>query len=154
MTSSPTGLVEIVIEWSPGAPDRFEWFEATDSIGQVSASKSPPPEPYGCVPGALSPGDGELLDVFLLDRGPRTPGQRVRARLIGVLIRSDGDHKLLAVDPATSQTLDIAELPAERIEAIWNWMRRHVRLSTGGPEQARAVLTDARRAWQRTKEWS
>lgn len=152
MTLLEDSQVEIVIEWPARTPDRYEWFAATGSIGLVHASKSPPPEHYGCVPSALSPGDGELLDVFLLDAGARSPGDRLRARLIGVLIRSDGDHKLLAVDPTTSGTSHVAEVPAERIEAIWAWMRRHVRLTAAGPDQARVVCEDARRAWHLVKE--
>src|SRR5206468_3750983 len=84
-------LVEIVVEWPARTAERHEWIEASGELIHVATDKFPPPEHYGCVPGAISPGDDELLDVLLLDEGPRGPGERVQARLIGVLRRSDGD---------------------------------------------------------------
>lgn len=139
--------VEMVVEWLPGDAQRYEWFEATAGIGPVASSKEPPPFPYGCIPGALSPGDGELLDVFLLDGGSPHPGEVVPVRLVGVLIRSDGDHKLLAVDARRPAPRTLAEVDETALTSIWHWMRRHVRLHAAGHEVAYQVLSDARRAW-------
>ncbi len=142
--------VEIVVEWPALTPQRYEWDECTDRVVPVEREdKLRPPEHYGCVPRAVSAADGELLDVLLLrtDR-PYRPGEHVVARLIGVLRRSDGDHKLVVVDPRRSALTDIAQVEEERRAAMWRWFRRrHVLLRWDGPEAARAVLEDARRVW-------
>ena len=45
----------------------------------------------------MNPADGELLDVMLVDGGRRERAERLHVRVIDVLERSDGDHKLLAL---------------------------------------------------------
>jgi inorganic pyrophosphatase len=137
------------VEWPAHTPERYEWIEGTGELVHVSTDKYPPPEHYGCVPGAISPGDNELLDVLLLDDGPRRPSERLQARLIGVLRRSDGDHKLITVDAARSGLTDLSQIAPERLATIWAWFhRRHVLLGWSGAENARTVLDDARRVWQ------
>jgi inorganic pyrophosphatase len=149
MTDEPFAI-DIVVEWPALTPQRYEWDEGTDRVVPVEREeKLRPPEHYGCVPRALTAADGELLDVLLLrnDR-PYRPGEHVAARLIGVLRRSDGDNKLVVVDPRRSALTDIAQVEEERRAAMWRWFqRRHVLLRWDGPEAARAVLEDARRVW-------
>lgn len=143
-------VVEIVVEWPADTPQRYEWDECADRVVPVErGEKLRPPEHYGCVPRALTAADGELLDVLLLrnDR-PYQPGEHVPARVIGVLRRSDGDNKLVVVDPRRSPLIDIAQVEEGRRAAMWRWFqRRHVLLRWEGPDAARAVLEDARRVW-------
>jgi inorganic pyrophosphatase len=139
--------VEIIVEWLAGDPQRYEWVEATGELKPVDSYRIPPAH-YGCVPGAISAADGELLDVFLLPDVARTVGDRVRARLVGVLRRSDGDSKLLVVDPHHLPYTTVEDVPAEQLDAIWAWIpRQHVVLGWSGPEAAQAILDDSRRVW-------
>jgi inorganic pyrophosphatase len=139
--------VEIVIEWVVGDPQRYEWDEAADTLRPADDERVPP-EHYGCVPGALNPADGELLDVLLLRDIERRPGERVDVRLIGMLRRADGDHKLLAVDRRYHQLTDVSEVDPTRLQAIWGWFRRqHVLLGWEGPAEAYATLANARHYW-------
>jgi inorganic pyrophosphatase len=143
--------VEVVIEWVAGDAQRYEWDEPTDALRPVVDDRgASPPEHYGCVPRALCPGDNELLDVLLLrDEQPRRPGDRVPARIVGVLRRGDGDHKLVAVDPNRSPVTDITQIEIARLTAMWRWFhRRHLLLGWFGPAEAAAVLDEARQAWQ------
>lgn len=149
--TADANLTDIVVEWAAGEPERFEWDEASGGMRSAGVQpRHPPPEHYGCIPGALCAGDGELLDVLLLrDHVPRRPGDRVKARVIGVLRRGDGDHKLLAVDPAHSSLTDVSQVPAERLGGMWRWFwRRQVLLGWFGPDAAREVLEESRRAWR------
>lgn len=145
------GLVDVIVEWLAGDDLRYEWHEATGLTRALERQeKSAPPEHYGCVPGALSPADGELLDVLMLRDGTeRRPGELVPVRLIGVLRRSDGDHKLVVVDPRHSSLRHIDALDEDRRRAMWRWFpRQHVLLRWEGPEAAADVLEDARQAWR------
>ena len=144
-----TDLVDIVVEWVSGDPQRYEWDEATETVVPVEDEyRVSPPEHYGCIRRTLS-GDGELLDVLLLrDSAARSPGHTVRARLVGVLRRADGDHKLLAVDPENYVVTHVSAIEAERLRAMWRWFRRrHVLLGWFGPEEARSILAESRRRW-------
>lgn len=146
--TGPVDLVEIVVEWVAGDPQRYEWDERAGVVRPVEDGRTPP-EHYGCVPGAAA-ADGELLDVFLLHDGtPRRPGDPVRARLVGVLRRSDGDHKLLAVDPAQCTFTQVTEIDAERLRAMWRWIRRQQTvMGWWGPAEAHELLAAARRDWR------
>lgn len=149
MTDEPFA-VDIVVEWPALTAQRYEWDERTNRVVPAEREeKLQPPEHYGCVPRAFSAADGELLDVLLLRNGhPYRPGEHVRARLIGVLRRSDGDNKLIVVDPRRSTLTDITQVEEERRAAMWRWFQRqHVLLRWEGPEAAHAVLEDARRVW-------
>ncbi len=143
--SAAAELVEVLVEWIAGDPHRYEWDDAAGVL-RPSEHGRVPPEHYGCVPRTRS-ADGEALDVLLLQDGAtRRPGDRVRARLVGVLRREDGDHKLLAVDPARLAVADVAEIDAERLGRMWRWFRRqHVLIGWFGPAEAYSVLAEARR---------
>ena len=144
-------LVEVVVEWLQDSFDRTEWDEvARRAVPVDSGDKSAPPEHYGCIPGALCPGDSELLDVLLLGSGGRAyaAGDLLPARVLGVLRRSDGDHKLIAVDPRDSQARALDDIGTKRLTVIWDWFtRQHVLLDWAGPEEAHAILEYCRRLW-------
>lgn len=147
-------LVEIVVEWLQDSYDRTEWDEVARRAVLVDRpDKSAPPEHYGCIPGALCPGDSELLDVLLLREGERVyaAGDVLPARVLGVLRRSDGDHKLIAVDPRDSEARALDDINPDRIAAVWDWFtRQHVLLDWAGPEEAWAILEYCRRLWALT----
>lgn len=143
-------LVDVLVEWVAGDPQRYEWDDVAEVLRLVEDGRVPP-EHYGCVPHTRS-ADGEPLDVLLLQDGAaRRPGDRVQARVVGVLRRQDEDHKLVAVDPSHSPVTDVMEIEAERLERMWRWFRRqHVLLGWFGPEEAWTVLAEARRAGERS----
>jgi deoxyribonuclease V len=111
----------IVIEQRGGEPGRWEWVGADDAV--VFRRDLPPmPTHYGCAVALMNPGDGELLDVMLLDDGDRARNEKLAARVVDVLERADGDHKLLALPldaepyaPATQRRV------AHARERIWRY---------------------------------
>lgn len=174
MTDRPE-LVEMVVEWTAGDRRRYEWDEATGALHPYADDRAPlhrrryawderaravrpagdgrlPPEHYGCIRRTLA-GDGEALDVFLLrDGAVRHPGERVQARLIAVLRRSDGDDKLVAVDPARTCLADAGHVDARRLESMWQFIRRRETiLGWFGADEAYRVLREARHAWEHAR---
>jgi deoxyribonuclease V len=88
--------LEMVIEQRAGEPGRWEWEADRDAV--VYRHDLPPMlTHYGCSTSLISPGDGEWLDIMLVDDRERARGERLDVRVIDVLERSDGDHKLLAL---------------------------------------------------------
>jgi inorganic pyrophosphatase len=97
---------------------------------------------YGCSVDIFNPADGEMLDVMLVDDAARGRGERLSARVIDVLLRSDGDHKLLAVPLDGRPNLDGVR------ERIWSWYveQRKPVMGWGGEDAALALIRDCRAA--------
>jgi len=132
----------MVVEQRAGEPGRWEWSACEDEVvyrGQREAM----PLHYGAIVDALNPADGEPLDVMLVASGEPARGERIDVRVIDVLLRADGDHKLLAI-PASH--------PDERVgdarDRAWRWslaLERPV-TSWGGEDAAIALLKECREA--------
>jgi deoxyribonuclease V len=107
--------LEIVIEQRAGERGRWEWVAADDNI-VFRHELEPMPTHYGCSIDLINDADGELLDVMLVDNRQRERAERTSVRVVDVLERADGDHKLLAVP---------ADEPEQRLdgvrERIWRW---------------------------------
>jgi deoxyribonuclease V len=108
------GTLEILIEQRAGEAGRWEWDPADNDIrykhdlpGMVTH--------YGCSVDIVNPADGDMLDVMLADERARDRGERLRARVIDVLERSDGDHKVLAMPLVGAPSLTGVR------ERIWEW---------------------------------
>ncbi len=109
-----------MIEQRAGEPGRWEWVAADREVVFRHGDTPPMPAHYGCATTIVNPADNELLDVMLIGAAPPARGQHMQARVIDVLERSDGDHKLLAVPVDTPLPLAATQLDAER-ERIWRW---------------------------------
>lgn len=130
----------MVVEQRAGEPGRWEWVPEDDEV--VYRHDLPAmPLHYGAVPDAINPADGELLDVMLIARDEPARGERIDVRVIDVLLRADGDHKLLAIP---------ASRPDERVgdarERAWRWSIALGKPVTawGGEDAAIALLRACR----------
>ncbi len=113
--------IEIVIEQRAGEPGRWEWVAADREIVFQHGDTPPMPAHYGCSTTIINPADSELLDVMLIAaKQPPARGEHMQARVIDVLEREDGDHKLLAVPIDAPLPLAEEQLDAER-DRIWRW---------------------------------
>src|SRR3990172_5569327 len=136
--------LEIVIEQRAGEEGRWEWERDREAV-VFRHELEPMPTHYGCWVEIMTPADGELLDVMLLDlRRPYERGGRTAVRVIDVLRRSDGDDKLLAV-PVDGAWPSAPMIERARKE-IWAWYVAHEKPVTrwGGGEDALAAI----RAWR------
>lgn len=124
-------LLDVVIENPLDSTVRTVYEEGRGWVETGLVFKTPLPAEYGFIPDTLNPADGDPADVLVIGWGPTFPGCRYQVRPIGLLLRADGDHKVLAV-PHTEEYLsplqDIAEVDPETIQRIEDWFRSHFEL--------------------------
>jgi inorganic pyrophosphatase len=121
-------VVEVLIENPLGSTVRMA-FEPERGWVQVGPVFTVPlPAEYGHVPGTRNPADGDPADALVIGCGPTFPGCSYRVRPIALLLRADGDHKVLAV-PHTAEYVaplrDLAEVEPEVLQRIEEWFRPH-----------------------------
>lgn len=136
--------LEMVIEQREGEHGRWEWVAEDDAV--VFRHDYPPMlTHYGCSTRLISPGDDEWLDIMLIDDRPRDRGERIDVRVIDVLERSDGDHKLLAIPTDVDRRAIAPRLPRLRddIFAFYVANQRPV-THWGGEDRALAVIRESR----------
>jgi inorganic pyrophosphatase len=136
--------LEMVVEQRAGEHGRWEWVAEDDEV--VFRRDLPPMlTHYGCSTRLVSPGDDEWLDVMLVDDRPRTRAERVDVRVIDVLERSDGDHKLLAIATDVDRRAIEPRLPQLRddVFAYYVGLERPV-THWGGEDRALAVIRESR----------
>lgn len=87
-------------------------------------ARRPWPAAYGFLPGTYNPVDDDAVDVIVLSNARFTTGQRVRVRPVGVVLRPDGDHKVVAVDcddPSYGGFVALEQVPVSDLRAIEEW---------------------------------
>lgn len=133
--------LDIVIEQRAGEEGRWEWV-AADAEVVFRHGLDPMPVHYGCSANVVNPADGELLDVMLVSGTRPARGEHLAARVIDVLERADGDHKLLAVP------LDARPSLRGVRDRIWRWYVAHEKPVTrwGGEDAALNVVRACRAA--------
>jgi inorganic pyrophosphatase len=136
----------IVIEQRAGEHGRWEWVADDDDV--VFRHELPPmPVHYGCSIDLLNKADAELLDVMLVDDREYARGAKLEVRVIDVLERADGDHKMLALpldhEPYAAGT---GRRIAEERERIWRWYVETGKpvLRWGGEEAALELINQCR----------
>ena len=135
-----------VIEQRAGERGRWEWVAADDTV--VFCNDLPPmPTHYGCSIDIMNPADEQLLDVMLVDEADRARNEKLPVRVVDVLERSDGNHKLLALpvdaEPhaaSTQRRLDEAR------QKIWRFNIQIERPITrwGGEDRALEIIRTCR----------
>jgi len=138
--------LEIVVEQRAGERGRWEWVARDDDV--VFRHDLPPmPTHYGCSTRLIGPGDDEWLDVMLVDDTPRERGERVDVRVIDVLERSDGDHKLLAIPTDVDRRAIEPRLAQLRADIFAYYVRQERPVTHwGGEAGALAVIRESREA--------
>lgn len=121
-------VVEVLIENPLGSTVRtvFQPERGWVQVGPVFAV--PLPAEYGYIPGTRNPADDEPADALVIGYGPTFAGCSYPVRPIALLLRADGDHKVLAV-PQTAEYAsplrDLAEVDPEVLQRIEEWFRPH-----------------------------
>jgi inorganic pyrophosphatase len=139
--------LSIVIEQRAGEAGRWEWVREDDEV-VYRHELIPMPTHYGCSVDLINDADGELLDVMFIDQRPYERNQKVDVRIVDVLERGDGDHKLLALplDAEPHGTATARRLAKERTR-IWQYfidLKRPV--TRWGGEQAALDIIERCRA--------
>lgn len=159
---NPPDELNVVIEVPLGGePIKYEIDKASGALFVDRFLYTPMRYPgnYGFVPHTLC-GDGDPLDVLVMNSRPLVPGCVVRARPIGVLFMQDDggqDEKILAV-PAHKLTAmydrvhDVADVQPIQLERVKHFFTHYkdlepdkwARIShVGDAAEARRVVRDA-----------
>ncbi len=140
--------VYAIIEQATGDTERTVWDEAKRTFVKTGLILDMPlPVPYGWIPQTRNPGDGDALDVLLLTQRSVAQGDYLIARPVGVLLRRDEDHKVLAVDVQDArfgQLRDYLQLPQRTLTRIEDWFRPYFILDGwGDAATARQMIAQA-----------
>lgn len=95
------------------------------------------PVHYGYIPDTLNEQEGDEIDVLVLSEDATVVGQEIEVRPIALILRDDGDDKVVAVDmtkKSIRQWDDISESERTLIEKFFS--HRHKIRSIEGAELA------------------
>jgi inorganic pyrophosphatase len=149
---APPVVVHVVIENPKGTVDRIAYDPVRCEFvptGEVFAN--PLPIHYGVIPCTVSQGDGRELDVAIVGEGDAAVGSVIAARPVGTLLRTDLDHKVLAIradiPSAYTAVTDAAQRP-ELQEQLEGLFRTRATLSGwASASQTRRLVLDCQEAW-------
>lgn len=160
--TNPPEDINVIIEVPMGGePIKYEIDKASGALFVDRFLYTPMRYPgnYGFTPHTLC-GDGDPLDVVVMNSRPLVPGAVVRCRPVGVLFMEDDggqDEKILAV-PVHKLTkvydgvLDVTDLPEIQVERVKHFFTHYKDLEPGkwakishigGVEEAKQVILDA-----------
>jgi inorganic pyrophosphatase len=147
--------VYAVIENPRGSTGRIRYDAATATFApEPRPFPWPLPVHYGWIPGTLCEADGAELDVLLPDPGHTTPGAVLVGRPIGVLYRSDGDHKIVALRadagtayPATTEVAELPELQTQLVQWLHDYRADVQATGWGDAAAARHLILTCQAAW-------
>jgi inorganic pyrophosphatase len=116
----------VVIEDPRGSTLRHHWDENSRSWVERPHphSNTPWPANYGYMPETWNPADEDALDVLVISTDPIETGSQVEIRVVGLLLRPDGDDKILGVlvsDPIFGSISRFQDVPSEQVLAIERW---------------------------------
>lgn len=118
--------IDVIIEDPRGSTVRHFWDENQEQWVEKPHphSQTPWPANYGYISGTWNDVDDDELDALVISTDPIETGSQIQARAIGVLMRPDGDDKILAIpvdDPIFGQVQRFEDVPAEQIQMIESW---------------------------------
>ncbi len=159
---NPPDDINVIIEVPIGGePIKYEFDKDSEALFVDRFLYTPMRYPgnYGFVPHTLC-GDGDPLDVIVMNTRPIIPGGVVRCRPIGVLLMEDDggrDEKLIAL-PVSKLTAayeginDVSDLPEIEVQKVIHFFTHYKDLEPGkwakidkvvGVNEARQVVLDS-----------
>jgi inorganic pyrophosphatase len=118
--------IQIVVEDPRGSTLRHFWDEGEERWIEKPHphSQTPWPANYGYIIGTWNDVDEDELDALIISTDPIETGASISARAVGLLLRPDGDDKILTVpidDPIFGAVERFDQVPAEQIQSIDDW---------------------------------
>lgn len=150
----PAGLpsadfqVYAIIEQAYGIHERTTWDTTSHTFIKTGLfMEQSMPVPYGWIPQTRNPSDGDALDVLIVtDKHLHMPqGSYLIVRPVGILLRRDQDHKILAVDGEDARfglIHDYTELAPDILSPIEDWFRRFFILDGWGDTAAARLMIE------------
>lgn len=166
-----SGLVNIIIDTPKGSRNKFKYDEKTRCfrLSRILPAGASFPYDFGSIPMTLAE-DGDALDVLVISDTPSFTGCLITGKLIGTISGEQTEKKktirndrLLAVPvtPANPALFThINSLPESWITEIEHFFvsynqaqgREYKPTKHGGPKEAKAALTAARRRYKHNKK--
>lgn len=146
--SSADFQVYAIIEQAYGTHERTTWDRTSHTFIKTGLfMEQSMPVPYGWIPQTRNPSDGDALDVLIVtDKHLHMPqGSYLIVRPVGILLRRDQDHKILAVDREDARfgsIHDYTELASDLLTPIENWFRRFFMLDGWGDAVAARLMIE------------
>lgn len=154
---NPPEEINVIIEVPIGGePIKYEFDKDSDALFVDRFLYTPMRYPgnYGFVPHTLC-GDGDPLDVIIMNSRPIFPGAVVRCRPIGVLIMEDDggmDEKLIALPVpkltrAFDNIKDVSDMPEIEMQKLEHFFKHYKDLEPGKWAKIEGIkgLEDAKR---------
>src|SRR3954452_12558708 len=167
LNEDPTLWFPAYIEIPKGSRVKYELDKDTGLliVDRVLYSAVFYPANYGFVPRTYCP-DGDPLDVLVLGQEEVVPAVLMRARAVGVMRMRDDkgqDDKVIAIhldDPEYENIRHIDELAPHRLRELQRFFLDYKALEEKavavdkplGPDDARAVLTEAAELYRRDRD--
>ena len=159
---NPPEDINVIIEVPVGGePIKYEFDKESEALFVDRFLFTPMRYPgnYGFVPHTLC-GDGDPLDVIVMNSRPVIPGGVIRCRPVGVLLMEDDggrDEKLIAVPvskltAAYDKVADVSDLPEIEVQKVVHFFTHYKDLEPGkwakidkivGVEEARKTVLDS-----------
>jgi inorganic pyrophosphatase len=159
---NPPDDLNVIIEVPMGGkPIKYEIDKASGALFVDRFLYTPMRYPgnYGFVPHTLC-GDGDPLDVIMMNSRPLVPGAVVRCRPVGILFMEDDggqDEKIMAVPvhkltKVYDNVVDVTDLPEIQIEKVKHFFTHYKDLEpgkwakishVGGVDEARRVILES-----------
>ena len=96
------------------ARDKNGFVDLGPILEHVPVNKGVMPVHYGYIPETLNPDDEDEVDVIVFSNKTYTTGDVVEIKILGMLVRADGDNKVIARDDSVSDTVFEDILDSER----------------------------------------
>ncbi len=152
-------LLDVTIECPAGQTGRYELDPGSGKFELAYNLAKPLPGHYGWIDNSLG-ADGEALDILVLpEHNGVDPGDHLQVRPIGILLRQDQDHKILAVIPNSKRWGEIYDLnliTPEYKQEIETYLKTFAPLAGwGGPVEAWSVISQCfYRYFQHRVNWA
>jgi inorganic pyrophosphatase len=99
------------------------------------------PAHYGLIPGTKNEKEGDEIDVIVLSDHATSVGQEIEVEPIGILMRADGDDKVIAVDASQASVASWADVPKDERELMEKFFcHSHKLISIEDAKAAKAYI--------------
>ncbi len=108
---------------------------------KISVNDGVMPVAYGYIKGAINKVEKDNVDVLVFSDKTYKTGDTVEVKVIGLLNREDGDHKIIAIDDSVSYK-DFLEITQSERELVLDYFGYGHTINIKGTSEALKYLTD------------
>lgn len=94
---------------------------------KIPVNQGKMPVAYGFIKDTFNPGEGDEVDVLVFSEKALQTKDEVTIEIFGMLVREDGDHKVLAAD-RTTHIRSVSEIPEELWDLITHYFSTKYRI--------------------------